>query len=99
TGGTQRYLTAQGLKAEEVNKVSERHPHAADAGRNGAVQLMFNTTEGATSLADPKPLRRAALLQKTPYYTTISVAIAAADDMRAVASGELEVKALQDYLA
>jgi carbamoyl-phosphate synthase large subunit len=44
-------------------------------------------------------LRRAALLQKTPYYTTISGAIAAADGIRAVASGELEVRALQDYLA
>ena len=64
-------------KAEKVNKVSEGRPHAADAVRNGAVQLMFNTTEGATSLANSKPLRRAALLQKTPYYTTISGAIAA----------------------
>jgi carbamoyl-phosphate synthase large subunit len=99
TSGTQRYLTAHGLKAEKVNKVSEGRPHAADAVRNGAVQLMFNTTEGATSLADSKPLRRAALLQKTPYYTTISGAIAAADGIRAVVSGELEVKALQDYLA
>src|SRR5271166_4770261 len=99
TAGTQRYLAAQGLKAEKVNKVSEGRPHAADLVRNGAVQLMFNTTEGATSLADSKPLRRAALLQKTPYYTTLSGAIAAAEGIRAVAAGELEVRALQDYLA
>src|SRR5271165_1396734 len=99
TSGTQRYLTARGLKAEKVNKVSEGRPHAADLVRNGAVQLMFNTTEGATSLADSKPLRRAALLQKTPYYTTLSGAIAAAEGIRAVAAGELEVRALQDYLA
>ena len=99
TAGTQRFLTARGLKAERVNKVSEGRPHAADAVRNGAVQLMFNTTEGATSLANSKPLRRAALLQKTPYYTTISGAIAAAEGIRAVAAGELEVRALQDYLA
>ena len=79
--------------------MSEGRPHAADAVRNGGVQLMFNTTEGATSLADSKPLRRAALLQKTPYYTTLSGAIAAAEGIRAVAAGELEVRALQDYLA
>src|SRR5271169_1516759 len=54
TAGTQRFLTAHGLKAEKVNKISEGRPHAADAVRNGAVQLMFNTTEGATSLADSK---------------------------------------------
>ena len=98
TGGTQRYLTSQGLKAEKVNKVSEGRPHAADIVRNGGVQLMFNTTEGATSLSDSKPLRRAALLQKTPYYTTLSGAIAAAEGIRAVVAGELEVRALQDYL-
>ena len=56
----------------KVNKVSEGRPNAADVVRNGGVQLVFNTTEGATSLADSKPLRRAALLQKTPYYTTLS---------------------------
>ena len=99
TGGTQRYLASKGLEAERVNKVSEGRPNAADAVRNGAVQLMFNTTEGATSLSDSKPLRRAALLQKTPYYTTLSGAVAAALGIRAVASGELEVRALQDYLA
>ena len=99
TSGTQRYLSTRGLKAEKINKVSEGRPHAADAVRNGAVQLMFNTTEGATSLADSKPLRRAALLQKTPYYTTLSGAIAATEGIRAVVAGELEVRALQDYLA
>ncbi len=99
TSGTQRFLAAHGLKAEKVNKVSEGRPNAADIVRNGAVQLMFNTTEGATSLADSKPLRRAALLQKTPYYTTLSGALAATEGIRAVAAGELEVRALQDYLA
>ncbi len=59
---------------------------------------MFNTTEGATSLADSKPLRRAALLQRTPYYTTLSGAIAAAEGIKAASSRELEVRALQDYL-
>src|SRR5271156_4020160 len=99
TTGTQRYLLAQGLPATKVNKVSEGRPHAADAVRNGSVQLVFNTTEGATSLADSKPLRRAALLQKTPYYTTLSGAIAAVEGIKAYSAGDLEVRALQDYFA
>jgi carbamoyl-phosphate synthase large subunit len=99
TGGTQRYLESQGVPAVKVNKVSEGRPHAADMVRNGGVQLMFNTTEGATSLADSKPLRRAALLQKTPYYTTLSGAIAAAEGIKAYLAGDLEVRALQDYFA
>jgi carbamoyl-phosphate synthase large subunit len=99
TGGTQRFLVAHGLPAVKINKVSEGRPHAADAVRNGGVQLMFNTTEGATSLADSKSLRRAALLQKTPYYTTLSGAIAAVEGIKAYSAGELEVRALQDYFA
>jgi carbamoyl-phosphate synthase large subunit len=99
TTGTQRYLIARGLPAVKINKVSEGRPHAADAVRNGSVQLVFNTTEGATSLADSKPLRRAALLQKTPYYTTLSGAIAAVEGIKAYSAGDLEVRALQDYFA
>jgi carbamoyl-phosphate synthase large subunit len=99
TGGTQRFLEQHGVAAVKINKVSEGRPHAADAVRNGQVQLMFNTTEGATSLADSKPLRRAALLQKTPYYTTLSGAIAAAEGIKAYLAGDLEVRALQDYFA
>ena len=99
TGGTLRFLLAHGVPAEKVNKISEGRPHAADAVRNGQVQLMFNTTEGATSLTDSKPLRRAALLQKTPYYTTLAGAIAAVEGIKAFGAGELEVRALQDYFA
>ncbi|HEY1944918.1 MAG TPA: carbamoyl-phosphate synthase large subunit [Roseiarcus sp.] len=99
TAGTQRYLEQQGVPAVKVNKVSEGRPHAADAVRNGGVQIMFNTTEGATSLSDSKPLRRAALLQKTPYYTTLSGAIAATEGIKATLAGDLEVRALQDYFA
>jgi carbamoyl-phosphate synthase large subunit len=99
TGGTQRFLVSHGVPAEKMNKISEGRPHAADAVRNGRVQLMFNTTEGATSLIDSKPLRRAALLQKTPYYTTLAGAIAAVEGIKAYSAGELEVRALQDYFA
>ena len=71
TTGTQRYLVAHGLPAVKVNKVSEGRPHAADAVRNGSVQLVFNTTEGATSLAEfqaaapRRPLAKNALLYHT----------------------------------
>jgi carbamoyl-phosphate synthase large subunit len=99
TGGTMRYLEAQGVPAVKVNKVSEGRPHIVDAIKNGSIQLVFNTTEGAQALADSKPLRRAALLHKTPYYTTLAGSIAAAQGVKAYISGDLEVRALQDYFA
>ena len=80
-----------------VNKVAEGRPHIVDAIKNGQVQLVFNTTEGATALADSRPLRRAALLHKVPYYTTLSGAVAAAQGIKAYLGDDLEVRALQSY--
>jgi carbamoyl-phosphate synthase large subunit len=97
TGGTARYLVEQGINAKKINKVSEGRPHIVDAIKNGSIQLVFNTTEGAQALADSRSLRRAALLHKVPYYTTLAGAIAAAQGIRAYVSGDLEARALQDY--
>jgi carbamoyl-phosphate synthase large subunit len=97
TGGTSRYLQAHDVPVVKVNKVSEGRPHIVDAIKNGSIQLVFNTTEGAQALADSKPLRRAALLHKTPYYTTLAGSIAAAQGIKAYIDGDLEVRALQDY--
>jgi carbamoyl-phosphate synthase large subunit len=99
TGGTLRYLQAEGVPAVKINKVSEGRPHIVDSIKNGGVQLVFNTTEGAQALADSRSLRRAALLHKAPYYTTLAGAVAAAEGIAAYAAGELEVRALQDYFA
>jgi carbamoyl-phosphate synthase large subunit len=97
TSGTQRYLAEQGVPAVKINKVAEGRPHIVDAIKNGEVQLVFNTTEGATALADSRSLRRAALLHKVPYYTTLSGAVAAAQGIKAYLGGDLEVCALQSY--
>ncbi|MDR4308103.1 carbamoyl-phosphate synthase large subunit [Chelatococcus sambhunathii] len=97
TSGTQRYLAAHGIEAQKVNKVLEGRPHVVDAIKNGGVQLVFNTTEGAQALADSRSLRRAALLHKVPYYTTLSGAVAAAQGIKAYLAGDLEVRSLQSY--
>ncbi len=99
TSGTQRYLAEHGVAAVKVNKVAEGRPHIVDAIKNGEVHLVFNTTEGATALADSRSLRRAALLHKVPYYTTLSGAVAAAQGIKAYLKGDLEVCALQHYFA
>ena len=52
-----------------------------------------------TALADSRSLRRAALLHKVPYYTTLSGAVAAAQGIKAYLGGDLEVCALQNYFA
>ncbi|OYX71453.1 MAG: carbamoyl phosphate synthase large subunit [Rhizobiales bacterium 32-66-11] len=97
TSGTQRYLEEHGIIAGKINKVLEGRPHIVDAIKNGEVQLVFNTTEGAQALADSRSLRRSALLHKVPYYTTLSGAVAAAQGVKAYVGGDLQVRALQSY--
>ncbi|ADZ69688.1 carbamoyl-phosphate synthase large subunit [Polymorphum gilvum] len=99
TSGTQRYLEAQGIACAKINKVLEGRPHIVDAIKNGEVQLVFNTTEGAQALSDSRSMRRAALLHKVPYYTTLAGAVAAAKGIEAYKSGSLEVRPLQSYFA
>jgi carbamoyl-phosphate synthase large subunit len=99
TGGTQRYLVDIQVPAEKINKVLEGRPHIVDAITNGEIQLVFNTTDGAQALADSRSLRRAALLHKVPYYTTLSGAVAAAQGIKAYLGGDLEVRTLQSYFA
>jgi carbamoyl-phosphate synthase large subunit len=99
TSGTQRFLTEHGVTCERINKVLEGRPHIVDAIKNGSVHLVFNTTEGAQAMNDSRSLRRAALLHKVPYYTTLAGAMAAAEGIRAYQAGDLEVRALQEYFA
>ncbi len=98
TGGTQEALAAAGVTARRVNKVLEGRPHIVDAIKNGEVALVVNTTGGAKTVTDSMAVRRAALLHKVPYYTTLAGASAAVQGIRAIASGSLDVKALQEYV-
>jgi carbamoyl-phosphate synthase large subunit len=97
TSGTQRFLEEHGVPAAKINKVLEGRPHVVDAIKNGGIQLVFNTTEGKQALADSLSLRRAALLHKVPYYTTLAGALAATQGIKAYLAGDLQVRALQDY--
>jgi carbamoyl-phosphate synthase large subunit len=96
TDGTHRFLAEQGLPSRRINKVREGRPHVVDALKNGEVQMVFNTTTGPGA-QDSRSMRRAALMGKVPYYTTTAGAIAAAEGIEALARGELQVRALQEY--
>ncbi|MEL6750537.1 MAG: carbamoyl-phosphate synthase large subunit, partial [Pseudomonadota bacterium] len=99
TGGTLKVLTENGVEATRIRKVLEGRPHAEDAIKNRQIDLVFNTTAGAKALSDSRSLRQAALLNKVPYYTTVSGALAAADAIEALHGGEIEVRPLQDYFS
>ena len=99
TRGTRRHFLAHGIPCEQVNKVLEGRPHIVDLMKNGEVQLVFNTTEGAKSIADSRDIRRTALMNRIPYYTTLAGALAATRAIAALNAGSMRVAPLQSYLS
>ena len=99
TRGTAEYLNRAGVPCDLINKVLEGRPHIVDAMKNGEVQLVFNTTEGAEAIRDSFDIRRTALLNKIPYYTTVAGICAATQGIAALKAGGLEVQPLQSYFS
>jgi carbamoyl-phosphate synthase large subunit len=97
TSGTARTLIDAGLEIELVQKVHEGRPHIVDAMISGDVQLVFNTTEGAKAISDSFTLRRTALIDKIPYYTTVAGCRAVVEAIAGLRTGSLEVAPLQSY--
>ncbi len=95
TRGTQSWLDGHGVPCELVNKVYEGRPDVVDLLKDGQVQLLMNTTEGAQAVEDSKGIRSVALYDKIPYFTTAAGAHAAALAIKAQAEGDVEVKSLQ----
>jgi len=99
TGGTTKYLRAQGLEIEYVKKFHEGRPNIIDAMKNGDVALVFNTTSGKQSLKDSFSLRRTALTQKIPYFTTAAAAKASVEAIKELSKGDYDVESLQAIAA
>jgi carbamoyl-phosphate synthase large subunit len=98
TRGTAKYLNDHGIKTELVNKVLEGRPHIVDMIKDGSVNLVINTTEGVSAIADSLSIRRTALLNKIPYTTTMSGSRALVNAiLRLKEETGLEIKSLQSY--
>ncbi|MEL6858662.1 MAG: carbamoyl-phosphate synthase large subunit, partial [Pseudomonadota bacterium] len=95
TSGTEQFLAEHGIQARRVKKVLEGKPNIEDAILNGEIALVLNTTEGAQSRKDSKSIRRTALIQNIPYFTTLSASRAAVKAIRAIREKPLSVRALQ----
>ena len=97
TRGTAAAIAAAGLPVATVKKVHEGRPHIVDLIKDGAVALLINTTEGRRAIADSYELRRAALMARLPYCTTLPGARAVVQALARLRAGELEVAPLQSY--
>lgn len=97
TKGTSDYLKDHGVPAERVFKIREGRPHVVDYIKNGAVQLVINTSLGKKTYSDSLSMRRATLLYNIPYATTISGALAMVKAISALQDGDWTVCSIQEY--
>ncbi|WP_050522951.1 carbamoyl-phosphate synthase large subunit [Pseudorhodobacter wandonensis] len=94
TKGTAVWLASVGVTATLVNKVYEGRPNIVDRLKNSDIALVLNTTEGTQSITDSRDIRRVALMDKIPYFTTAAGSIAAVSAMKAREEG-IGVRTLQ----
>jgi len=97
TGGTQKFLEANGIKAEPILKVHEGRPNIVDAIKNGEINLVVNTPAGKQSEFDDSYIRKSAIKFKVPYITTTTAAMASSLGIKDRQSGKYQVKSLQEY--
>ncbi len=95
TEGTHRFLKERGIASDKVNKVYEGGRTIVDIMKDGGIDLVMNTTEGAQAVEDSRSMRAVALSDRIPYFTTLAAAHAAAVAMQARRRGEIEVRSLQ----
>jgi len=99
TRGTAAFLQENGVPAEPIRKLHEGRPHIADAIKSGKIHLVVNTPAGRLSEYDDSYIRKTAIRQQVPYFTTLPVALAAARGIVARRQGRGGVTSLQEYHA
>jgi carbamoyl-phosphate synthase large subunit len=87
TRGTNAWLAEHGVPSTPVAKVYEGRPNIVDRLKNDEIALVMNTTEGTQAVSDSRDIRRVALMDKIPYFTTAAASIAAVAAMKARGEG------------
>jgi carbamoyl-phosphate synthase large subunit len=87
TKGTAGWLASEGIAATPVNKVWEGRPNIVDRLKNNDIAMVMNTTEGTQAIADSRDIRRVALMDKIPYFTTAAASVAVVAALKARGEG------------
>jgi carbamoyl-phosphate synthase large subunit len=100
TSGTFKALEEAGVSSHKVLKISEGRPNIDDMIKNNEIALAINTSSDAGSKIDGQTIRQSVLKANIAYFTTIAGARATVLAIKELknSGGELEPKALQDYL-
>jgi len=98
TEGTADIIKKNGIKCKKVNKVSGGSPHIVDILNSKKIALVINTGGGKRTFAvqDSIDLRRATLINKIPYCTTVAAARACIQAIDSLKNKKMKVKAIQE---
>ena len=99
TAGTAQALNELGIENRMIKKQKEGRPNAIDLVLNGEIAMVINLPGDARSREDSLYIRRVALDNAIPYFTTSPGAQAAASAIAALSSRDVNLQAIQDYLA
>ena len=108
TSGTASVLRRNGVAVQEVRKLSQRvegdtTPSIVDLIKNGGIDLIFNTPQGASADTNPRQdgylIRAASILADVPCITTVPTMAAIVQSIESKRAGHLEVRSLQDWAA
>ena len=101
TRGTAQFLREHGVEVTTVYRISENQsPDALGLMRRGEIQLVINTpTNSSGARRDGYMMRRLAVDLNIPFIPTIQAAVAAAQAIEEMRSGDLDVRSLQSYAA
>ena len=98
TKGTSKYLKSKNIDSTTVKKILEGRPNILDFMLSNQVQIIINTIQDNLAFQDSMILRRNAINQGVPYFTSISGAIAAAHSIETILLSDLDVSSLQTYI-
>jgi len=97
TRGTAEFLRQHQVQVDTVNKVAEGRPHIVDHMKNREIQLMINTVGDKLAQVDSYVIRRTALTQSIPYFTTIAEAKAVIRGIETGLKEKMMIKPIQAY--
>ena len=96
TGRTADTLNDKGIKCIKINKVRQGSPHIVEYLNDKKISLVINTTSEKKSIEDSWSLRRAALNNKVPYFTTLAGAKACTQAIESLNQKQLSIKKIQE---
>ena len=99
-GGLKKNFFSKLKKLERfllIKKVKEGKPNIVSFINEKKINLIFNTTKGASAIKDSFTLRRSAINNKIPYYTTMAGAKAVVEAIKELSKKNLEISSLQKY--